>query len=730
MTLQVFDRWLLITLLAGVAGLVVGCAGCDEDPVEADDAGVVDDAESSDTGDADVAEVICNAGEIIECAGDGGGAGIQVCSDDGTEIVPDECDGTAICEDGECVDVECVPGSSRCVDGENRTETCEPDGAGDYEWVEGETCEGDAQCEQGQCRDGCALAELQDSYIGCEYWALETENHRLYSHTDWQNPEVDPEHRPPFAVVLANTEEDAIAEVTVEGPDGELAESVAERQVRTRIASADDDYVTVHSETVDENGNRIAGPHGGDIEDIELPPGATLTLLLPNQDVPYGETTVSSTAYRIETSEPVVAYQFNPLCCNYNYTNDASMLMPSSALTENYMMTSHAVWAREGGGSLPDPLGPTLSVVGMEDETTVEVQLREPVLSGMDGSVVDLGEECPAPPESLNAQYNLYNDSDDSCMLFPTRDGDGIVGPDDNGRLEVTLDEHEVFNVAAAGGYPTVDLTGAMVEADKPVAAFGAHSCTNVPFTISACDHLESQLFPLETWGMDFVVAPHKIRGGEVGSTSREGTYWKFVARDDNTEIEASRSIDPGDTLPPSGEGVARCGTSQFSDDPESGVFELDRGEYCEFGTRDVFEVSSNQPINIAGFMSSELTVQDEIEEGDHVGDPSMFMVPPRDQFRTDYTFLVPPTYHASFITVIVPSGFNVVLNDEDVDPMDHDYQEVPDGGWLMSHIEVGPGPHEISAAGPFGLIVYGFDDFVSYSFTGGLDLSKDNPLD
>jgi hypothetical protein len=35
---------------------------------------------------------------------------------------------------------------------------------------------------------------------------------------------------------------------------------------------------------------------------------------------------------------------------------------------------------------------------------------------------------------------------------------------------------------------------------------FGGHSCARVPnATVGDCDHLEEQIFPIDTWGRHFV---------------------------------------------------------------------------------------------------------------------------------------------------------------------------------------------------------------------------------
>ena len=52
------------------------------------------------------------------------------------------------------------------------------------------------------------------------------------------------------------------------------------------------------------------------------------------------------------------------------------------------------------------------------------------------------------------------------------------------------------------------DLTGSKITASAPVQVIGGHDCTNVPFDVQACDHVEETLFPLNTWGKSVLVAP------------------------------------------------------------------------------------------------------------------------------------------------------------------------------------------------------------------------------
>jgi hypothetical protein len=397
----------------------------------------------------------------------------------------------------------------------------------------------------------------------------------------------------------------------------------------------------------------------------------------------------------------VVAYQFNPLCCNYNFTNDASLLLPKSALTENYMQLSYAVW-NGGERRIDQPFSPTITVMATEPDTTVDVQLRTPKGKDEDGN--------PRPFSEVIYPF----DADESR----------VSGPDANGVVSVQMDPFEVLNIAGSGVSPTEDLTGSLIEASKPIAVFGSHTCAYVPFNAPACDHLESQLFPLETWGQRFVASPLKIRRDDPEG-SREGTYWKFVARDPDTRIDTGINIARPNVLPPADEGVTPC--EQYSEAPETGVFTLDRGETCEFGTRRSFVVESDKPIMLGAFLSGQNTVTEQADFGVHAGDPAFFLVPPQEQYRNEYSFLTPSTYFVSYVTVTINPGIPVTLDGQTLDLTQYDYEEYPDRGIARAHIPLEEGPHRIEASIPFGIVVYGYDDYVSYAYTGGLNFKKLN---
>lgn len=703
MTHRVLGRFLWMFSL-----LILLAAGCDDASTggtqTGGDAGPADATHEVDAPDADSPDttppIQCTPSEIVRCTQENT-PGIARCNAAGDELVEGSCAAGNVCRDARCVPVTCVPGTARC-DSLTLPQRCAEDGSA---WVDQPACSGEQLCEEGFCLDRCGVAEATRSYIGCEYWAVELENHMLDS--DDTPPELN-DMRAPFAIVLANPSETYDTEISVFiGPD-EFAQAIPSRLVETTSFPGIPvvpgiDLQTVYSEVVSLSGRRILGPISGDIDRIPLPRGSMMTLILPFRGLEFGWSTLAQKAYRVQSTQPVVAYQFNPICCNYSHTNDASLLLPTSVLTPNYMFMSYAVLSNGD-----TPFSPTLTVMATEPDTQVRIQLNPPHPNSS-GRTRPFGE-----------------------LLYPFDAAalGRVSGPDETGVLSLTLQPFEVLNLAGSAYAPAEDLTGSLIEASAPVAVFGGHTCAYVPFTLGFCDHLETQLFPLETWGQRFVVAALKLRQpAEQAEHSREGTYWKFLAREDQTEINVGRDITPPAVQRPVDEGVAACvDFAPTPADAAAGRFVLNAGQTCEFGTRDVFVAESSHPIMIGAFLSGQVSVSPNATWGTHAGDPSFFLVPPEEQYRSTYDFLTPPTYHQSYVTVTGYPGMQITLDGELVDLADADFLENTRRGVARAHIPLGPGPHKIQAPLPFGIVVYGYDDYVSYAYTGGLDFKKLTP--
>lgn len=687
--------WLLAALCVG------SWWGCSDDSPEGEagtnNAGLPDsgnnagqpDADASDPGDTpqdgdvrpDAVEdvdaeepITCEPNAVVRCLLENTPE-IEACNFRGNGYVQTRCPGRSVCREGACVEVACIPGSRVCLD-EDLPGLCDDQGSG---YAEQERCAEGVTCSQGSCLNPCELAAEQSSYIGCEYWPVELENNLLYDEDETSTPDA------PFAMVLHNPQAEP-AKVTVYDPDGLVQESVPEVYIPVGLVDPRFTSTTVTTQILDARGEPVVEMLEGPMEELSVPPGGLLQVLFPRRSpAPYA-TTISKIAWRVVSDRPVVAYQFNPICCNYSFTNDASILLPTSALTGNYLGMAYPSWRPSSNLLSPG----TLTVVATQDDTEV---------------VVRLGER----------------------RLFPNGADERLgTQPGEDGVMRVVLQRQEVLNLESSetdeDPVREVDLTGALIEANKPVAVFGGHSCTNIPFSQAACDHVEQQLFPLETWGRNFIAAPLKIRG--PGAGTREATYWKILAQADNTQITLDRNFNDLQPLPQSGPeaAVPNCRDKLT----RNNIITLNAGEYCEFGTRIGFGFDADQPIMVGGFMSGQVST-DLPDFGNQAGDPSFFLVPPSEQFRSEYDFLTPPTYALDFVTVVGLAGVPIRLDGETLDPEALEGGRVDTKGYIFAHIPLSDGPHHIEADAPFGIVVYAYDDFVSYAFTGGLNLTKIN---
>jgi hypothetical protein len=140
-------------------------------------------------------------------------------------------------------------------------------------------------------------------------------------------------------------------------------------------------------------------------------------------------------------------------------------------------------------------------------------------------------------------------------------------------------------------------------------------------------------------------------------------------------------------------------------------------------------------------------------------GDPSLVIVPPIEQFRDNYVFLTPDKYNFDFVRIIAAPATGVALDGQlvstnpscEVEPADGlsdmdrggppplvvyscqlSFPKIDDSKPRPDNLSPGlqnDGVHRILANEPVGVIVDGFDYFVSYAYAAGTDLSFIVPL-
>lgn len=563
----------------------------------------------------------------------------------------------------------CIPNSRSC-DGQDILR-CNPDGTGSDRVATCDAQLGDV-CHGGDCIDACTLAAQSRSYEGCEYWAVDLDN----AVTATQGSAAAQQ----FSVVLSNSSV-LVADVTVE------------IMCTARDAASPALQCTEGQPHVVEAFN--IAPH--DLKIVNLDPREVDGSSRPELNDGPG-TFRSSTAYRISSNAPLVAYQFNPLENVGVFSNDASLLFPTPALDTRYLVLSWPQTLAITSDPLTNGdinLRAFLTIVGVADETVVTVDLSTDILGGADIGPALAGETIT---------FSL-------------------------GRFEVVNLETDGFNA---------DFTSTVIRSTRPVAVFSGSEASDTPmfdsFLERSCcaDHLEEQLFPEAALGKAFVAVKTPLRskyldeaGWDVSVVPDEPEWWRVLAAGEDTSVSTN--------LPPPNDGWL-----------------LQRGQSVIFESERDFVLTASDPVALGQFPGGQFTtgIPSTLPGGIRPpgGDPSFIVLPPIEQWRDHYLFLVPNKYAFDFLLIAAPTTAEILYDGLPLDAVlsceyelidavnDIEYQAIrcplsaptPDGGGLQDD-----GVHTLESPNQdrFGLVVYGWDSFVSYGYPGGTNVQLINPL-
>jgi hypothetical protein len=122
--------------------------------------------------------------------------------------------------------------------------------------------------------------------------------------------------------------------------------------------------------------------------------------------------------------------------------------------------------------------------------------------------------------------------------------------------------------------------------------------------------------------------------------------------------------------------------------------------------------------------------------EGDDrssIGDPSMGLAVPIEQFRTEYNFLSPEDYQdlgdrqrgQNWVDLIVPTGASAWLDGVEYT----DFEAVGTTGYGVARIQVSGGSHALIGSEKIGITCYGYGNYTSYLYPGGLNVDPINTV-
>lgn len=481
----------------------------------------------------------------------------------------------------------------------------------------------------------CDDAANKPSNLGCEFWAVDM---------DQQDAFNDPAAAP-WGVAISPVGF-GVTEVTIEinlAPPGQPLDLMVVKQ----LSVGQDEVVPV-----------------------ELPTRELDCGVMPN-DYKSPGTCLSSNAFRITSSAPIVVYQFNVF--KNAFSNDASLLLPTPALGKYYRVLG---WPAGHPVKFLDIIDRSaVTVVGTVENTTVTVvpswriKGNPPVPAAMPGQqiVVKLG-----PFDVLNLETDDGTFQDDAKTV--------------------------------------ADLSGTVITSDKPVAVFSGVESAGVPGGVLAIptfpgwtdgdtcclDHLEEQLFPVESLGSRYVITRSPIRSS---GSYHEPDVIRFVGAAEDTAVSTG--------LP-----------------APYNKFLLKPGEVRTTWADADFVATGTKP-----FMIAQLQVSQEYVDGSYTGDPSLTVFPPVAQYRDQYRILTPTDdgvwgWQTNYV-VLASEPSNMITLDgvEPADCVITPAGKVDGTDYESRRCPVGAGVHVLKGTTPFGVVAYGYGPAGSYAFPGGADV-------
>ena len=364
-------------------------------------------------------------------------------------------------------------------------------------------------------------------------------------------------------------------------------------------------------------------------------------------------------SFRIEADVPVVAFQMNPYGGGSAAVAGASLLLPTSAWDKNYVVVN----------ALPESIGePSANIIARENDTTIKFQ----------------------PTVALSGGNGIPSAQADELVIF-------------------SLDAGEHAQLTQGS-----ELTGSIIESDKPVGLMGGHTGMQAPVGTSFYDHAEQMIPPVRALGSEYVGVMYRPR-------KTESAIWRIIGAVDGTQLTWSDQV--------------------------GGPATLDRGERHEFYTATPFVVNSqddDHPFFLFTYMSGSMW-QPNLKG---YGDAEYVISVPTDQYMPRYVFFTDPTYPETNLVVVRKKTEDNLFKDVTLDCAGvlDDWAPVGDYEWTRIDLSTGDfqgvgncanGRHEMSSTGRFGLWIWGwgtpdtsvFTQNVSYGYPAGMNVKLINDV-
>ena len=291
------------------------------------------------------------------------------------------------------------------------------------------------------------------------------------------------------------------------------------------------------------------------------------------------------------------------------------------------------------------------------------------------------------PVNALGLDYTVMTYSNTiglgTCFsVVATQDGTAltIYNHLTNLTSNVNLNTGETYIVTATN--LNDDLTGSRIQSNFPVAVYGSVTCVDIPSGCATCDHIVEEMFPHYAWGKNFVTVP-------LAGRDASGDVFRVLAAEDGTTVTVNGVI----------------------------VTTINTGEYYEAILTGYNSISTNHASLLAQFAKGQFC-------SGNTGDPFMVLIPPEEQFLTNYTVVNVAGFGGQWVNIIAPSNAISIIYQDGVLIPPAAFIQIGATNFYGAQRSVTGGSHTFSCSFPFGVFVYGWNAANSYGYPGGCSLS------
>ena len=440
-----------------------------------------------------------------------------------------------------------------------------------------------------------------------------------------------------------------LAQVTTEGNDfwfGFMKNADSGSESRLMI------YITTNTAAEGE----IEIFHDGSVIPFSVVSGVTfsyeVSFNISNPFAAFGLGTIENKAIHITSDENVTVYALNSRV----KSADATVILPTNTLGSNYIISAYT----------EDKSRPSqLLVVASEDDTKIDITPSVKTVNGFGPNITQTITLSQGEVYQLQSKEDL------------------------TGTIVAASKENECKTFAVFGGAEWTRITD--LDNTCPIEDYETEEGT-FDFTYGfAGDHLFEQMYPINTWGKEFISTPFQ---------SRQSYLLRVIASQKDTEI--------------------------FVDGKSEGTIP-EIGGYMTFHKSNIAVIRADKPIQIAQFSKS--LSCDIPFDNKGPGDPFMIMLSPNQQRLKEVTFnaLYSEVLDVYYVTVIARTAALDKISFNGGSNFGRSFKRValnPEYSFTTMEI-IGGSDYTLQSEDGFIAYVYGFGVIESFGYVAGVSLEN-----